>query len=135
MAGILLGPLLALAGQCFAGDVAPGSRDIHCFASVYGGQHVRDVHRVISGGRTVYRGETMYSVDGDALSFTYLSSIGGIGRGTATLMPGNWSFAGTMRATPAAAPAPFAVRWQWQGARAYRVSGGPVPVTYRRVRR
>ena len=129
----LLAPLLALAGHCFGGDFAPGTRDEHCFTSVYGGQHVRDVHVVSKDGRSSYQGETTYSVEGDAVAFTYLSSIGGIGRGTVAFTPGDWRFTMTMRATPAAAPETFATRWQWQGDIAYTVSGGPAPVAYRRT--
>ena len=134
MAGSLA-PLLALAGQCFVGDVGPGSRDVHCFTSVYGGQHVRDAHVVTQGGRAVYQGETLYSIEGKEVTYTYVSSIGGIGRGTAELAPGDWKFTMTMRATPDSAAQPFATRWQWQGMRAYAVHGGPAPVTYRRTSR
>ncbi len=129
----LLAPLLALAGSCFAGQFAPDAVDEHCFSSVYGGQHVRDAHNVTRNGRTVYQGETIYSVEGDTIAFSYVSSIGGIGRGTAVLAPAEWRFAMAMRATAAAKPQPFATRWQWQGGGAYTVSGGPAPVTYRRT--
>lgn len=129
-----LAPLLALAGHCFAGQLAPGTIDRHCFSAVYDGQHVRDIHAVIKDERTVYQGETLYSVEGDAVIFTYWSSMGGIGRGTASLAAGDWRFTLTMRATPASAPQPFASRWQWQGPTAFTVSGGPPPVTYRRTR-
>ena len=131
---VTLGLLLALAGQCFAGDVAPATRDEHCFAAVYGGQHVRDVHAVTKDGRIVYQGDTLYSVEGEAVSFAYVSSIGGIGRGTATLTPGDWRFAMTMRATPTAAPQPAEIRWRWNDAESYTVSGGPAPVDYRRMK-
>ena len=129
-----LAPLLALAGQCFAGQIAPGTIDRHCFSSVYDGQHVRDVHDVTKYDRTVYQGETLYSVEGEAVSFTYLSSMGGIGRGTATLDPGDWRFALTMRATPTSAPQPFANRWRWNGPAEFTVTGGPPAVTYRKTR-
>ena len=135
MAGTLLAPLLALAGQCFAGEVEPGSRDVHCFTSVYGGQHVRDVHKITKSGRILYQGETMYSVEGGEVTFTYLISIGGIGRGIATLGPGDWRFIGMMRATPADAPKPFLIRWQWSGGHAYSVRSGGETVTYRRTSR
>ena len=129
----VLAPLLALAGACFSGDVAPATRDVHCFTSLYGGQHVRDVHKVIKDGNTVYQGETIYSLEGGVVTFTYLSSIGGIGRGAAVLAPGDWGFALDMRATPDAALQHFDTRWRWQGSQSYTVSGGPAPVTYRRV--
>jgi hypothetical protein len=128
-----LAPLLALAGHCFAGDFSPGTVDLHCFSAVYGGQHVRDVHVVTKDGQSVYEGETLYSVEGERLALSYWSSIGGIGRGTAVLAPGEWTFAITMRATPSAAPQAFATRWRWQGTETYTVSGGPAPVIYRRT--
>ena len=129
----LLAPLLALAGQCFAGQIAADTLDEHCFTSVYDGRHVRDVHRVIKAGRAVYQGETIYSVENTSIAFTYFSSIGGIGRGSAVLAPNDWRFTMTMRATPAAVPQPFTTRWEWQNATTYAVSGGPAPVTYRRT--
>ena len=129
-----LTPLLALAGHCFAADFSPGTVDQHCFSAVYGGQHVRDVHAVTKDGHTLYAGETLYSVDGEAVAFTYWSSIGGIGRGTANFAPGAWTFSLAMRASPTAAPQAFATHWQWHGANAYIVTGGPAPVTYRRTR-
>ena len=129
----LLAPLLALAGHCFAGDVAKDASDLHCFTSVYDGAHVRDVHRVKSGGRVVYQGETLYSVEQGAVVFTYLTSLGGIGRGMAILAPDAWRFTGTMRAGPSAPATPFTTVWRWQDPQRYAVSGGPAPVTYRRV--
>ena len=134
-AATLLAPLLALAGHCFSGDVAKDASDLHCFTSVYDGAHVRDVHRVKSGGRVVYQGETLYSVEHGAVVFTYLTSLGGIGRGTASLAPRVWRFTGTMRAGPSAAETPITTVWRWRGAQRYAVSGGPAPVTYRRVDR
>jgi hypothetical protein len=128
-----LAPLLALAGHCFAGDVAPATRDTHCFTSLFDGSHVRDAHQVTKDGRTIYQGESIYSVEGGAVAFTYWSSIGGIGHGTATFAPNDWHFTLAMRATPDAAPMPLAIRWQWRGADAYVVSGGPAAVTFRRV--
>ncbi|MEO7411105.1 MAG: hypothetical protein ABIU10_07280 [Sphingomicrobium sp.] len=129
----LLAPLLALTGHCYVGQVAPDAMDEHCFTAMYGGQHVRDTHRVIGKSGVVYRGETIYSVEGSAIAFTYFSSIGGIGRGTAVLSPGAWHFTMSMRAIPADKPTPISIDWQWQGVTAYTVSGGPSPVTYRRT--
>lgn len=129
----LLAPLLALSGQCFAGDVAKDASDKHCFTSLYDGAHVRDDHRVISGGRVVYQGKTLYSVEQGVVVFTYLTSLGGIGRGTASLGRKDWRFAGTMRAGPSAPARPFGTAWRWQGGQRYTVTGGPAAVTYRRV--
>jgi len=129
-----LAPLLALTGHCFAGEVGPNTWDTHCFTSVFNGQHVRDAHQVAREGRTVYQGESLYSVEAGKVVFTYWSSIGGIGHGTATLSPGVWHFSLAMRGAPDAAPTPLAIRWQWQDAKSYVVSGGPAAVTFRRVR-
>ena len=57
--------------------------DVHCFAAVYGGEHVRDRHVVKVGGKTVYAGETLYSVEDGKISFTYWNSLGGVGHGIA----------------------------------------------------
>ena len=127
-----LAPLLALAGHCFAADFSPGTVDRHCFSAVYGGHHVRDVHAVTKGDHTLYAGESLYSIDGGTVAFTYWSTIGGIGRGTATFAPGDWTFNLAMRASPTAASQSVATHWRWHGADTYVVSGGPAPVTYRR---
>ncbi len=103
-------------------------------SAVYGGQHVRDVHVVTKNGRAAYEGETLYSVEGGNIVLTYWSSIGGIGRGTVNLTPGDWTFTITMRATPTAAPQSFATHWKWLGDDAYIVTGGSAAVTYRRAR-
>ena len=129
----LLAPLLALTGHCFVAEISPGTTDEHCFNSVYDGRHVRDVHVVTKGNRVVYQGETIYSVEGAAIALTYFSSTGGIGRGTALLAPDDWRFTMTMRATSSAKLTPITVRWNWQGATSYTVSGGHEPVTYRRT--
>jgi len=78
-----LRPLAFLIGRCWEGRFESGETDRHCFESVYGGQHVRDVHEV-TGGARVYRGETLYSWDGTAnsVTFTYWNSLGGVSRGT-----------------------------------------------------
>ena len=79
-----LEPLAFLVGHCWEGRFEPGGEiDRHCFESVYGGQHVRDVHEV-TGGARVYRGETLYSWDGTAnvVTYTYWNSLGGVSRGT-----------------------------------------------------
>ena len=78
-----LEPLAFLIGRCWEGRFENGQTDRHCFESVYGGQHVRDVHEVTGGART-YRGETIYSWDGtaNAVTYTYWNSSGGVSRGT-----------------------------------------------------
>ena len=79
----VLEPLGFLVGYCWEGEFpASGERDVHCFDSVYEGQHVRDRHQV-TGGTRVYRGETIYSsVPEGAVTYTYWNSLGGVSRGT-----------------------------------------------------
>lgn len=78
-----LEPLGFLVGHCWRGEFETREQDTHCFEAVYDGQHVRDRHEV-TGGKTVYRGETLYSWDGaqKAASYTYWNSLGGVSRGT-----------------------------------------------------
>lgn len=79
-------PLAFLSGWCWAGEFPGGKRtDVHCFEPVFGGQHLRDRH-ALSGGAQLYRGETLYSWDGEAqtLAYVYWNSLGGVSRGTAT---------------------------------------------------
>lgn len=78
-----LEPLAFLVGHCWRGDFErTGEQDTHCFEPVYGGQHIRDRHEV-TGGESVYAGETFYSADGSGgVAFTYFNSLGGVSRGT-----------------------------------------------------
>ena len=76
-----LQPLAFLAGHCWRGAFKTGEQDTHCFEPVYEGQHLRDRHEV-SGGKGVYKGETLYSFDGKAATYTYWNSRGGVSRGT-----------------------------------------------------
>jgi hypothetical protein len=90
-----------LVGHCWQGE-APGGAgtDTHCFEAVYGGEHVRDRHTVLVGGNAVYSGETLYSVEGDRVSFTYWNSLGGVGRGNARRKSDAIDFTGSMRQDP-----------------------------------
>jgi hypothetical protein len=83
-----LQPLAFLVGHCWRGQLPDGNEDVHCFESVYGGQHVRDRHEV-TGGAEIYRGETLYSWDGaaGAVAYTYWNSLGGVSRGTMRALP------------------------------------------------
>ena len=108
-----LQPWAAFVGHCWSGP-APGPKgvDTHCFEAVYGGQHVRDRNEVKIDGKTVYRGEALYSVEGRAVTFTYWNSLGGIGRGTATATGTALNFVGDIRATPSSASEHFQANWQ-----------------------
>jgi len=89
-----LEPLGFLVGHCWRGRFpGSGEEDTHCFESVYGGQHVRDRHEV-TGGRGVYRGESIYSVEGAAggVGYTYWNSLGGVSRGSMRAEPDRLNF-------------------------------------------
>lgn len=107
-----LQPLSYLVGHCWAGE-APGyaGQDKHCFESVYGGQHVRDRHSVIAAGKEVYAGETLYSVRGVKVIFTYWNSLGGLGTGNAEFNNDTWRFQGMIHAT-ATDDQPFSAIWR-----------------------
>jgi hypothetical protein len=108
-----LRPLAAFVGHCWRGD-APGGAgtDTHCFEAVYGGQHVRDRHTVAVKGKTVYAGETLYSVEDGKIAFTYWNSLGGVGHGTAEATASAISFAGEMREDPASTETPMHATWR-----------------------
>jgi len=72
-----------LAGHCWRGEFEDNeATDTHCYTWVFGRKHLRDVHVVSSEG-SVYRGETIYSVDGDSgeITFRYWNSLGGVSDG------------------------------------------------------
>ena len=91
-----LEPLRFLVGHCWRGDMKGGSQqDRHCFEPVFDGQHIRDRHEV-TGGTSIYRGETIYSWNGAAkrIEYVYWNSIGGVSRGSMTPRPGLLDFGG-----------------------------------------
>jgi hypothetical protein len=135
MAQPQLEPWSYLVGHCWVGQ-APGNggNDRHCFESVFGGQHVRDRHAVTTGGREVYAGETIYSVQGAKVIFTYWNSLGGLGTGEAVFDTGEWRFTGRIHATSAGAEQPFSVTWR-KADGGYEVSdgAGTKPRLFKRV--
>ena len=112
-----LQPLARFVGHCWHGE-APGGAgtDTHCFEALYGGEHIRDRHNVDVGGKTVYAGETIYSIENGKIAFTYWNSLGGVGHGTGEATPAEISFAGEMRADPARATAPMQATWRLEPA-------------------
>ena len=79
-----LQPLSFLVGHCWRGEFASRKHvDTHCFEPVFGGKFVRDRHEV-TGGETVYRGETIYGWNAETrrVEYTYWSSDGGVSRGS-----------------------------------------------------
>ena len=113
-----LQPWATLVGHCWSGAApVPTGVDTHCFETVYGGQHVRDRHEVKVDGKSVYAGETLYSVEGKEVTFTYWNSIGGVGRGRATADGAELRFSGDIRATPQSPSERFSATW-------HKVDGG-----------
>jgi hypothetical protein len=85
-----------------------------------GGQHIHDRHSVTVDGRVVYAGETIYSVAGSKVIFTYWNSLGGLGTGEAVVDGADWRFVGTIHATAAGKEQPMIARWV-VGAEGYAV--------------
>lgn len=130
----LLQPLSSLAGHCWRG-AAPGNAgiDTHCFEWVYGGQHLRDRHVVTVNGKSVYEGETLYSVEGDRVTFTYWNSIGGLGRGKMAASGNELTFTGTIHAMPNDKEQSLATTWQ-KSATAYEAKDADGrPRLFRRI--
>ena len=100
-----------LIGHCFAAEIAPDVIDRHCFADVYKGGHVRDVHVVTSKGKQVYAGESVYSFNGKDIEFVYFNSMGGVGHGIAKTNGEGFSFEMTMKAKPEDEAKPFSAAW------------------------
>jgi len=79
-------PQAFLAGSCWKGAFPDGKRtDEHCYEWIYGGQFLRDKHTV-SGGPSVYAGETIYywDVATKLVHYLYINVAGGHSRGTVT---------------------------------------------------
>jgi hypothetical protein len=113
MAQAALQPWSDFVGQCWSGPAPGGGAvDVHCFESVYGGQHVRDRHEVKVGDKVVYAGETLYSVEGNEVTLVYWNSMGGVGRGKAAANGPELSFSGEMRATPTGKSQAFTATWR-----------------------
>ncbi|MGQ0559599.1 MAG: SRPBCC family protein [Sphingosinicella sp.] len=132
-------PLRFLIGHCWQGQFASGETDTHCFEPVYGGQHVRDRHEV-TGGRGLYRGETLYSAEPGGVTFTYWNSRGGVSRGTLRAAPGWLDFGEETYRGPDGRTATISNHWRRVGDDAYEAvtASAQMPsmnrtVTYRRV--
>ncbi len=131
-------PIAFLVGHCWRGDLPDGrGEDVHCFESVYGGQHVRDRHEV-RGPRGLYSGETLYSWDGSAgtVTYTYWNSTGGVSRGTMRPEAGRLSFGDEHYRGADGRQLTISTYWQAIGEESYEaVSTGEATrrVRYRRV--
>ena len=128
-----LAPWASFVGHCWSGAAPGNGVDTHCFESVYGGQHVRDRHEVKVDGKTIYSGETLYSVEGHDVTFTCWNSLGGVGRGKAVAKGAELDFSGDMRATPSSPSEHFQASWLKKGA-GYEVSDeGRSRTPFRRI--
>ena len=129
----LLQPFSMLIGHCWSASIELPGTDTHCFESVYGGQHVRDRHKVVASGHEVYAGETLYSVKGSQVIFTYWNSLGGLGTGNVTLTGPQWHFTGAIHATPTNPEEPMVSTWKL-GTDGYEVrNGSSAPVVFKRA--
>ena len=127
-------------GGCWKAEFSATMNDTHCFEPLFGGAHVRDRHEVRQNGKTVYAGETIYSDDGGTLVFTYVNSLGGVGRGSVRASTDGLQFVGSMRASPARAPETINSEWRFNSPGSYEVrsisngAGSPGPaLTYHRI--
>jgi uncharacterized protein YndB with AHSA1/START domain len=135
-----LEPLGFLVGHCWQGTFATGEQDTHCFETAYDGQHVRDQHRV-TGGARLYRGETLFSADGQrAVTYTYWNSIGGVSRGAMQPRPDRLDFGVETYRGPDGRESRMSTFWRRVGDDAYEAvtESSDMPsmnrtVTYRRV--
>lgn len=111
LAGAELPMFEPFVGACWRAQFSATVNDTHCFEAMYGGAHVRDRHEVKEGGKVIYAGETIYSVEGPDVVFTYVNSTGGIGRGKVSRAGEILKFAGAMRGSPDKAPEPIDSEW------------------------
>lgn len=136
-----LEPLGFLVGHCWRGEfVGRGHVDTHCFEAVYDGRHIRDRHEV-TGGKDVYRGETIYSWNAalGRVEYTYWNSLGGVSRGTMVPKDGVLDFGNESHMRPDGSKLEIATVWRRAGDDAYQTVSirndvtGEKSVTYRRV--
>lgn len=71
-----LQPLQFLVGHCWRTKLKEGPTDTHCFASVTGGQQIRDRHAVRKDGKVIYTGESVFTVKNKLLTYAYTGSTG-----------------------------------------------------------
>lgn len=111
-------PMAFLVGHCWEGKFEGRETDTHCFDAVYGGQHIRDRHEV-TGGQGVYRGETVYSRDGQVVSYTYWNSLGGVSRGSMKGAGEKLDFGVEHHRTKDGRDIAITTQWQRKGDEAY----------------
>ena len=135
-----LQPLTFVVGHCWRGEFAGGKQvDTHCYEPVFGGKHIRDRHEV-TGGKQVYRGETIFSWNAKLgqVEYSYWNSLGGVSRGTMTPKGGLLDFGDETYVGSDGKTMTIATSWR-PGTNSYEVisakngvTGGPV-IVYRRA--
>ena len=135
-------PLAFLVGHCWRGAfTSRGQVDTHCFEAIYGGKHIRDRHEV-TGGKEVYRGETIYSWNPATkrIEYVYWNSLGGVSRGSMVPKPdGSLDFGDQKHRRPDGSEMTIATEWRRPSPDSYEsvsiVNGvtGDRSVTYKRI--
>lgn len=77
-------PLAFLADHCWKGTFPDGKQtDEHCFAWVYGGRFLRDVHTVHGAGHPDFHGESIYFWNSATkeIEYLYIEDQSGFSRG------------------------------------------------------
>jgi hypothetical protein len=117
-----LAPLAFLIGHCWQAELGQRRIDTHCFESFYGGRFVRDRHRV-TGGASVYEGETIYDWNAAAgrIEYTYWASDGGVSRGALTTHDGLLDFGEDVNRRADGVDVRIATTWRLSGSTAYDV--------------
>ena len=116
-------PLAYLAGHCWKGTFPDGKQsDEHCFAWMYEGKFLRDVHTVRAAGRPDYVGESTYFWDSAArrLEYLYIENKGGFSRGLVSVEQDALVFPSTSFVSDGRTQS-YRSRWQRVGENAYDV--------------
>jgi hypothetical protein len=130
-----LAPLAFFVGHCWRGEFkGRGEIDTHCFEPMFDGRHVRDRHEV-TGGKAVYRGETIYSWNAQLgkVEYTYWNSLGGVSRGTMVPKQGTLDFGDETHTRADGSKLVISTLWRRAGADAYEVVSRRNDVTGDRV--
>jgi len=137
-----LQPLAFLVGHCWRGEFSGRNQfDTHCFETVFDGKLIRDRHEV-TGGKEVYRGESIYSWNADLgrVEYVYWNSLGDVTRGTMVPKDGALNFDNEAGKGADGHPLIFQTVWRPVGANSYQTASmenGAAStdrvVTYKRV--
>jgi len=116
-------PLAFLAGHCWEGTFPDGKQtDEHCFAWVYDGKFLRDVHTVKGAGHPDFHGESIYFWNSATkeIEYLYIEDRGGFSRGPVGSAPDALVFPPTSYVEDGKTQT-YRSRWQRVGEDAYDV--------------